>query len=192
MSFGLVTAAYIIAALFFIFSLSGLAKQETASHGNWFGIAGMAIALIATIFSDVATALPWIIIAMIIGGAIGIYKAHRVEMTQMPELIALLHSFVGLAGVLVGCNSFVMSALVSSHIRITYLVEVYIGVFIGAITLTGSIVPSGKLSGRLASQPWQLPYKHLSNLAAFILTAVSSTWYLRGDGSWRALISRTI
>src|SRR5690625_7879544 len=90
MSFGLVTAAYIIAALFFIFSLSGLSKQETAIHGNWFGIAGMAIALIATIFSYVATALPWIIIAMIIGGAIWIYKSNRVEMTQLPELTAQL------------------------------------------------------------------------------------------------------
>lgn len=192
MSFGLVTAAYIIAALFFIFSLSGLSKQETASHGNWFGIAGMAIALIATIFSDVATALPWIIIAMIIGGAIGIYKAHRVEMTQMPELIALLHSFVGLAAVLVGFNSFAMAALVSPEMHTIHLVEVYIGVFIGAITLTGSIVAYGKLSGRLASKPLQLPNKHLLNLAALILTVLFLIWYLRADGSWAALILMTI
>src|SRR5690625_1572944 len=140
MSFGLVTAAYIIAALFFIFSLSGLSKQETGRHVNWFGIAGMAIALIATIFSDVATALPWIIIAMIIGGAIGIYKAHRVEMTQMPELIALLHSFVGLAAVLVGFNSFAMAALVSPAMRTLHLGGVYVGVFVGGSTRTGPIV----------------------------------------------------
>src|SRR5690625_1692659 len=137
MSFGLVTAAYIIAALFFILSLSGLSQQETARHGNWFGIVGMAIALVATIFSDVATALSWIIIAMIGGGAIGVFKAQRVEMTQMPELIALLHSFVGLAAVLVGFNSFAMAALVSPEMHTIHLIEVYIGVFIGAITLTG-------------------------------------------------------
>src|SRR5690625_6023968 len=104
MSYGLITAAYIIAALFFILSLSGLSRQESARHGNLFGIAGMAIALFVTIFAEHTTALPWIIIAMMIGAVIGIYKAHRVEMTQMPELIALLHSFVGLAAVLVGFN----------------------------------------------------------------------------------------
>src|SRR5690625_4284922 len=192
MSFGLVTAAYIIAALFFIFSLSGLSKQETASHGNWFGIAGMAIALIATIFSDVATALPWIIIAMIIGGAIGIYKAHRVEMTQMPELIALLHSFVGLAAVLVGFNSFAMAADVSPEMHIIHLVEVYIGVFIGSITLTGSVVAYVKFIVNMASKPLQLPHKHLLNLAALILSVLLLVWYLKADGSWFALLLMTL
>src|SRR5690625_5843960 len=98
---------------------------------------------------------------MLIGAVIRIYKAHRVEMTQMPELIALLHSFVGLAAVLVGFNSFAMAADVSPEMHIIHLVEVYIGVFIGAITLTGSVVAYGKLSAKMASKPLQLPHKHL-------------------------------
>ena len=106
MSSGLVTAAYIVAAILFIFSLAGLSKQETAKQGCYSGIAGMAVALVATVFGDSVAGLGWIIIAMLIGAAAGIYKAKKVEMTEMPELIALLHSFVGLAAVLVGFNSF--------------------------------------------------------------------------------------
>src|SRR5690625_2444322 len=181
MSYGLITAAYIIAALFFILSLSGLSRQESARHGNFFGIAGMAIALFVTIFAEHTTALPWIIIAMLIGAVIGIYKAHRVEMTQMPELIALLHSFVGLAAVLVGFNSFAMAADVSPEMHTIHLVEVYIGVFMGAITLTGSVVAYGKLSGRLARKPLLLPNKHLHNLAALILHLLFSIRHLRAQ-----------
>ncbi|HLS17418.1 MAG TPA: Re/Si-specific NAD(P)(+) transhydrogenase subunit beta [Paenalcaligenes sp.] len=192
MSYGLITAAYIIAALFFILSLSGLSRQESARHGNLFGIAGMAIALFVTIFAEHTTALPWIIIAMLIGAVIGIYKAHRVEMTQMPELIALLHSFVGLAAVLVGFNSFAMAADVSPEMHIIHLVEVYIGVFIGAITLTGSVVAYGKLSAKMASKPLQLPHKHLLNLAALILSVLLLVWYLKADGSWFALLLMTL
>jgi len=192
MSYGFVTAAYIIAALFFILSLSGLSRQETARNGNLFGIVGMAIALLVTIFADVTGALPWIIIAMLVGAAIGIFKAQRVEMTQMPELIALLHSFVGLAAVLVGFNSFAMAAEVVAEMHTIHLVEVYIGVFIGAITLTGSIVAYGKLSGRLASKPLQLPYKHGLNLAALALSILLLIWYLKADGSWAALLLMTI
>lgn len=192
MSYGLITAAYIIAALFFILSLSGLSRQESARHGNLFGIAGMAIALFVTIFAEHTTALPWIIIAMLIGAVIGIYKAHRVEMTQMPELIALLHSFVGLAAVLVGFNSFAMAADVSPEMHTIHLVEVYIGVFIGAITLTGSVVAYGKLSAKMASKPLQLPHKHLLNLAALILSVLLLVWYLKADGSWFALLLMTL
>ena len=107
MSQGLVTAAYIVAAILFIFSLAGLSKQETAKNGCYFGITGMAIALFATVFSEQTSGFFWVILAMGIGAAIGIYKAKKVEMTEMPELIALLHSFVGLAAVLVGFNSFI-------------------------------------------------------------------------------------
>lgn len=107
MSHGLVTAAYIVAAVLFILSLAGLSKQESAKNGVYYGIAGMAIALFATIFSENTAGLGWVIIAMAIGGAVGIYKAQKVEMTEMPELIALLHSFVGLAAVFVGYNSFI-------------------------------------------------------------------------------------
>src|SRR5690625_1165495 len=141
----------------------------------------MAIALLVTIFADVTGALPWIIIAMLVGAAIGIFKARRVEMTQMPELIALLHSFVGLAAVLVGFNSFAMASEISPEMQTIHLVEVYIGVFIGAITLTGSIVAYGKLSAKMASTPLQLPFKHLLNLGALILSVLLFTWYLKAD-----------
>lgn len=107
MSQGLVTAAYIVAAILFIFSLAGLSKQETAKNGNLFGILGMAIALLATIFNPDTNGIAWILIAMVIGGAIGIRLALKVEMTEMPELVAVLHSFVGMAAVLVGFNSFI-------------------------------------------------------------------------------------
>ncbi len=106
MSGGLVTAAYIVAAILFIFSLAGLSKHETSKQGNLYGIAGMAIALIATIFGPDSGNVGWIIVAMVIGGAIGIRLAKKVEMTEMPELVAVLHSFVGLAAVLVGFNSY--------------------------------------------------------------------------------------
>ena len=107
MSQGLVTASYIVAAVFFILSLAGLSKQETAKNGNLFGIIGMAIALAATILNPATSGVEWIILAMVIGGAIGIRLALKVEMTEMPELVAILHSFVGLAAVLVGFNSFI-------------------------------------------------------------------------------------
>ncbi len=107
MSQGLVTASYIVAAVLFILSLAGLSKQETAKHGNLFGIAGMAIALLATVFNPETSGVHWIILAMVIGGAIGVRLALKVEMTEMPELVAVLHSFVGMAAVLVGFNSFI-------------------------------------------------------------------------------------
>lgn len=106
MSEGLVTAAYIVAAILFIFSLAGLSKHETSRQGNLFGITGMAIAFVATVLGPDAGNVGWIIVAMVIGGAIGVYLARKVEMTEMPELVAILHSFVGLAAVLVGFNSY--------------------------------------------------------------------------------------
>ena len=153
MSEGLVTAAYIVAAILFIFSLAGLSKQETAKNGCYYGIAGMAIALVATIFGENTAGLGWIIIAMAMGAAIGVYKAQKVEMTEMPELIALLHSFVGLAAVLVGFNSFIEPGDVSSEMHTIHMVEVFLGIFIGAVTFTGSIVAFGKLNGKISSAP---------------------------------------
>lgn len=151
MSAGLVHAAYIIAALCFILSLAGLSKQESARTGNYYGMAGMTIALLATIFSPEAQGLSWIILAMIIGAVIGIRFANKVEMTQMPELVAMLHSFVGMAAVLVGYNSLLDAPLVDTHAEhVIHLVEVFIGVFIGAVTFTGSIVAFGKLSGSIS------------------------------------------
>ena len=191
MSTGLVTAAYIVAAILFIFSLAGLSKQETAKQGCYSGIAGMAIALFATIFADNVSGLGWIILAMLIGAAAGIYKAKKVEMTEMPELIALLHSFVGLAAVLVGFNSFIDAGNVAEEMHTIHLVEVFLGIFIGAVTFTGSLVAFGKLNGKISSKPLKLPHKHKLNLAALLVSFVLMLVFVGANGSWFALIVMT-
>ncbi|WP_315028008.1 Re/Si-specific NAD(P)(+) transhydrogenase subunit beta [Aggregatibacter segnis] len=195
MSEGFVQAAYIVAALLFIMSLAGLSKHETAKAGCWYGIIGMVIALIATIFGPKSEGTLWIIIAMVIGGAIGIQRALKVEMTEMPELVAILHSFVGLAAVLVGYNSYGLhdiptmpsglndveqakflaeqAALASVH-----NVEVFLGIFIGAVTFTGSVVAFGKLSGKINSKALMLPHRHKLNLAALIVSALLMVAFL--------------
>ncbi|ENJ2786083.1 Re/Si-specific NAD(P)(+) transhydrogenase subunit beta [Vibrio parahaemolyticus] len=193
MSAGLVQAAYIVAALFFIMSLAGLSKQESARNGNYYGIAGMAIALIATIFSPDAQGFGWIIIAMAIGGAIGIFYAKKVEMTEMPELVAILHSFVGLAAVLVGYNSYLDAPDAATHAEhVIHLVEVFLGVFIGAVTFTGSIVAFGKLRGVISSSPLNLPHKHKMNLAAIVVSTLLMIYFVKADGSMFALIVMTL
>jgi NAD(P) transhydrogenase subunit beta len=177
------SAAYIVAGLLFILSLAGLSRHESAKAGNGFGIAGMAIALAATIGlaarSITAAGLTLLVCAMVVGGAIGLWRAKRVEMTGMPELIAMLHSFVGLAAVLVGWNGYlsvedrgaaqteVPGSLVGIHSA-----EVVIGVFIGAVTFTGSIVAFLKLSGRIKSNPLMLPGRNALNLGALVAFAV--------------------
>jgi NAD(P) transhydrogenase subunit beta len=175
---GFISAAYIVAALLFIFSLAGLSKQQTAETGNWYGIVGMAIALIATI-ADPRVDNVWIIlVTMVVGAIIGLKLAKQVEMTQMPELVAILHSFVGLAAVMVGFNSyfemdhsltatFTESQLMAVNI---HLVEVFLGVFIGAVTFTGSIVAFGKLRGVINSAALMLPHRHKLNFAAVLLS----------------------
>ncbi|EGQ8407003.1 Re/Si-specific NAD(P)(+) transhydrogenase subunit beta [Vibrio parahaemolyticus] len=193
MSAGLVQAAYIVAALFFIMSLAGLSKQESARNGNYYGIAGMAIALIATIFSPDAQGFGWIIIAMAIGGAIGIFYSKKVEMTEMPELVAILHSFVGLAAVLVGYNSYLDAPEAATHAEhVIHLVEVFLGVFIGAVTFTGSIVAFGKLRGVISSSPLNLPHKHKMNLAAIVVSTLLMIYFVKADGSMFALIVMTL
>lgn len=192
MSAGLVTAAYIIAALFFILSLAGLSNQESARRGNLFGMVGMAIALIATIFSKNTEGVAWILVAMILGAAIGIHRAKKVEMTEMPELIAILHSFVGLAAVFVGFNSYMDRAAVTPDMHYIHLVEVFLGVFIGAVTFTGSVVAFGKLNGKLSSKPLSLPHKHKLNLAAILISLLLLVLFVKADGSTFALIIMTI
>lgn len=192
MSHGIVTAAYIVAAVMFILSLAGLSHQETAKRGCYLGIAGMTIALIATVLSKDAQGLGWVIIAMIIGGAVGLYQAKKVEMTQMPELIAMLHSFVGLAAVLVGFNSYIYPIDVDIDMHTIHLVEVYLGVFIGAVTFSGSLVAWGKLNGKIASKPLQLPNRHMLNLAALLLSLLLMFWFVGADGSSFALVVMTI
>lgn len=193
MSAGLVHAAYIIAALCFILSLAGLSKQESARTGNYYGMAGMTIALLATIFSPEAQGLSWIILAMIIGAVIGSRFANKVEMTQMPELVAMLHSFVGMAAVLVGYNSLLDAPLVDTHAEhVIHLVEVFIGIFIGAVTFTGSIVAFGKLSGSISSSPLNLPHKHKLNLAALVISVLLLMQFLKMDGGLLPLIIMTM
>ncbi|MEZ8140399.1 NAD(P) transhydrogenase subunit beta [Enterovibrio norvegicus FF-33] len=196
MSAGLAQAAYIVAALFFILSLAGLSKQESARAGNYYGMAGMAIALIATIFGPYSQGITWIILAMIIGGAIGIYYAKKVEMTEMPELVAVLHSFVGMAAVLVGFNSFLAPPEYSGEFahteHVIHMVEVFLGVFIGAVTFTGSIVAFGKLRGIISSSALNLPHKHKLNLAAIVASALLMAYFVKADGSVFALIIMTL
>lgn len=183
MSGGLVTAAYIVAAILFIFSLAGLSKHETSKQGNIFGVTGMAIALIATILGPDSGNVGWIIIAMVIGGAIGIYLARKVEMTQMPELVAILHSFVGLAAVLVGFNSYLDHGAVPMDrvMENIHLTEVFLGIFIGAVTFTGSIVAFGKLRGTFSSKPLALPHRHKLNLLALVVSFLLMVTFVRTD-----------
>ncbi|WP_261818214.1 Re/Si-specific NAD(P)(+) transhydrogenase subunit beta [Vibrio gallicus] len=193
MSAGLVQAAYIVAAVFFILSLAGLSKQESARNGNYYGIAGMAIALLATIFGPHSSGVAWILLAMVIGGGIGIHYAKKVEMTEMPELVAILHSFVGMAAVLVGYNSLLHAPVLTTHAEhMIHLVEVYLGVFIGAVTFTGSIVAFGKLRGVISSSALNLPHKHKLNLAAIVVSGLLMKWYLGGDGALFPLFLMTL
>ncbi|AAU37830.1 Re/Si-specific NAD(P)(+) transhydrogenase subunit beta [[Mannheimia] succiniciproducens] len=189
MSVGFVQAAYIVAAILFIMSLAGLSKHETAKAGCWYGIVGMTIALIATIFGPATEGQLWILVAMAIGAVLGIRKALKVEMTEMPELVAILHSFVGLAAVLVGFNSFGLHSAVAMPVNLDeaaqaaflaeqaaldniHNVEVFLGIFIGAVTFTGSVVAFGKLSGKINSKALMLPHRHKLNLAALVVSAL--------------------
>lgn len=180
-------AAYVVAALLFILSLAGLSRHETSRSGVTYGIGGMAIALVATIGlasrSIAATGLALIAVAMVIGAGIGLWRARRVEMTGMPELIAILHSFVGLAAVLVGWNGYLdveakgagQTEIASDLLRIHHA-EVFIGVFIGAVTFTGSVIAFLKLSARIKSSPLMLPGRNainLGGLAAFVALTVA-------------------
>lgn len=193
MSQGLVTAAYLIAGILFIMSLAGLSKQETAKRGNYFGILGMAIALVTTIVSielDVES-MAYILVAVLIGAIIGILLAKRVEMTEMPELIAALHSFVGLAAVFVGYNSFI--ELLSDHsfvgsMLIIHLTEIFLGIFIGAVTFTGSIIAFGKLHGKIRSNPLILPYKDLLNIGLVLVSAVLIFLFISAGASQSGIV----
>ncbi|QRY39861.1 Re/Si-specific NAD(P)(+) transhydrogenase subunit beta [Microbacterium hominis] len=190
------TAAYIVAALLFILALAGLSKQETARRGVVYGIAGMTIALLATLVLVIAngTLLPdgataalgvgLLVAAVVLGGAIGLWRARVVEMTGMPELIALLHSFVGLAAVLVGWNGHLYADGIAPELVGIHHAEVFIGVFIGAVTFTGSIVAFLKLSGRMSSKPLMLPGKNALNVGALVLFLALTVWYVATPSLW--------
>jgi NAD(P) transhydrogenase subunit beta len=197
---GFISAAYIIAALLFILSLSGLSKQETAERGNWFGIYGMAIALLATIADPRVDHVYIVVIAMVIGTFIGVRLAKKVEMTQMPELVAILHSFVGLSAVLVGFNSYFEA---QHHVIFTltetqqvaqniHLTEIFLGIFIGAVTFTGSIVAFAKLRGVLPSSALVLPHRHKMNLAAGVISFILMIVFVTNGGNSGALFIMTV
>lgn len=196
---GLTYIAYIFAALLFIAALAGLSKQETAKWGCYSGIAGMVIALLATFTKLNATAISITIFAMVVGACVGLFVARKVQMTQMPELIACLHSFVGLCAVLVGFNTyFELGSVVDVANDVTaavameeagelgiHLGEIFIGVFIGAVTFTGSIIAYGKLNGTyklriFKSAPLVLPANHWINLAAIIVCVLLMIWFMNG------------
>jgi NAD(P) transhydrogenase subunit beta len=171
MSANLATAAYIGAAILFILSLGGLSNPETARRGNLYGMVGMAIAVLATIFGPRVTAagIPYVIGALLVGGSVGLLAAKKVQMTQMPELVALMHSLVGLAACLVGFASYIDTSIVFEGAEKTiHEVEIYIGIFIGAVTFSGSIIAFGKLSGKLGGKPLLLPARHWLNLAGLL------------------------
>jgi len=173
MSEGLVTATYIGATILFILTLGGLSDQETARKGNIYGMIGMTIAILATVFGpEVSSNFHIIIITMLIGGSIGMVLARKVQMTQMPELVAILHSLVGFAAVLVGYVNFVGDSGLSGVEKTIHEVEIYIGVLIGAVTFSGSVIAFGKLSGKIGGSPMLIPGRHWFNL----ILLIASIW----------------
>lgn len=209
MSLGLVTAFYIVAAILFILALGGLSNQEKAKQAIWYGIVGMALAVVATIFAG--SGHFWLLALMVImGGAGGAYVASRVQMTQMPELVAGFHSLVGLAAVFIGLNADVEAARVAGHlannsteplvgfaatlahktpVEISIMrVEIFLGILIGAITFTGSIVAYLKLAGKVASKPLVLPYRHAINIGAGLVCLLLGIIYFAGAGLWTMVL----
>ena len=208
MEYGLVSAAYISASVLFILSLGGLSNQEKAKRAVWFGIAGMGLSVLFTVFGG-SSGKFWLLFPMIIvGSVIGYYVAQKVEMTEMPQLVAALHSFVGLAAVFIGINaqlelSFVESftgninelsgftkkiaSKDSAEISIM-AVEIFLGVFIGAITFTGSVVAFGKLSGKIDGKVYKLPGGHGLNLVALVISILLGLLYFNGSGIWTIII----
>jgi len=187
MSVGILSASYITASVLFILSLGGLSNQEKAKRAVWYGIFGMAIAVIATIFGPGFTTLSYVILVplIVIGALIGKTVAERVEMTEMPQLVAALHSFVGLAAVFIGLNSAMGShdALTKAEL-IIHEVEIFLGVFIGAITFTGSIVAYAKLAGRIDGKALILPGRHILNAAAVVISLILLFMYINTSELW--------
>ncbi|CBV43306.1 NAD(P)(+) transhydrogenase (Re/Si-specific) subunit beta [Halomonas elongata] len=208
LSQGFVSAAAIAASVLFILSLGGLSNQEKAKRAVWYGIVGMAVAVLFTAFGPGIGGYWWMVPMMIIGAGIGVYVAKKVDMTEMPQLVAALHSFVGLAAVFVGFNADLerrrvlaadgasegfsaFAALVAEKTpaELTFLqIEVVLGVFIGAVTFTGSVIAFGKLAGKVDGKPRQLPGGHLLNAGAAVLALLLAILYLNGAGFWTLLL----
>ena len=189
MTIGLQTSAYLVAAVLFILSLGGLSNQESAKRAVWYGIVGMALAVGATVFGPQVSITWFLMAALAIGAGVGVFVAQRVEMTGMPELVAALHSFVGLAAVFIGINSDLIGftphdPAYAAAERVIHEVEIFVGVFVGAITFTGSIVAFGKLNGVINGKALTLPGRHLFNLTAVLVSIVLMVLYINHAGSW--------
>jgi NAD(P) transhydrogenase subunit beta len=193
LSSNIVTAIYIAASVLFILSLGGLSNQEKAKRAVWFGIVGMALAVFGTVFGPQVSGFIWIIPMILIGSIIGVIVAQRVEMTGMPQLVAALHTFVGLAAVFIGINSHIdpPSGLIGAEL-IIHDVEVFVGVFIGAVTATGSVIAYGKLSGSIDGKALLLPARNWLNLAAVLACLWLGTLFLDHAGPWTLYLMTAI
>ena len=197
MSASLATISYIGATILFILSLGGLSHPESSRRGNLYGIIGMTIAVLATVFGPRVTlaGLPWIIGAMAVGGSIGLYAARKVQMTQMPELVALMHSLVGLAAALVGFANYidpVAAADLSSAEKAIHEIEIYVGILIGAVTFSGSLIAFGKLSGKIGGKPLLLPGRHFMNLAGLLVVIWFGGAFLHAETVSAGMIGLTV
>jgi NAD(P) transhydrogenase subunit beta len=186
MSETLATASYIGATILFILCLGGLSNAETSRRGNLYGIIGMALAVVATIFGPHVSAagLAWIIAAMLVGGSVGIYASRTVQMTQMPELVALMHSMVGLAAMLVGFANYIdpaASANLGSAEKSIHEMEIYLGILIGAVTFSGSVIAFLKLSARIGGKPVMLPGRHWMNLTGLLVVIYFGARFLHAE-----------
>ncbi|EEA93524.1 NAD(P)(+) transhydrogenase (Re/Si-specific) subunit beta [Pseudovibrio sp. JE062] len=209
MEFGFTTAAYVVAAVLFILSLGGLSGQESAKRAVWYGIAGMALAVFATLIGPGSGLWLLSVILIAAGGVIGYYVAQRVQMTEMPQLVAAMHSLVGLAAVFVGFNAdielgrvlamddtarkalegFAAVLAKKTSVEVSILrVEVFLGVFIGAVTFTGSVVAFGKLAGKLNSKAIKLPGGHALNAGAAIASIILGIMYFNDAGIWTLIL----
>jgi H+-translocating NAD(P) transhydrogenase subunit beta len=181
MTQGFFTACYLGASVLFVLSLGGLSNQESSRRGNLFGMVGMAIALLATIMSPHVTSYGYLFGTLACGALVGGTLAKRVKMTEMPELVAVLHSFVGLAAVLVGFNNFLEPSGLIGAEKVIHEIEIYLGILIGAVTLSGSILAYGKLSGKVSGKPILLPARHVLNLIIGLVAVVLCAWFLKSD-----------
>ncbi len=193
MTSNLALVAYLAATILFILCLGGLSNQETSRRGNLYGTIGMAIAVLATVFGPAVTpaGYPYIVAAMVVGAAIGLYAARVVQMTQMPELVALMHSLVGLAAMLVGYANFIdpaVAATLSPAENTIHEIEMYLGVLIGAVTFSGSLIAFGKLSARISGKPVLLPGRHWINLAGLLIVLYFGYRFVNAHGVGQAML----
>ncbi len=186
---GVIIVSYIAATILFILALRGLSHPETARRGNLYGIIGMTLAILATVLSDRVSSYVLVVLAMAGGGSVGIYVARKVQMTEMPELVAILHSLVGMAAVLIGFANYLdPTAAFEGAAKTVHEVEIYLGILIGAVTFTGSVVAYGKLCGKISGKPVLLPARHWLNLGLLILAVLLGKWFLNVESIGIGLI----